>query len=172
MASILTNTFKFLISRLKLYLLVFVEPHDPEKIFNYYKIEGLFPTSGQPTAKELTMLARNGYELVINLAPNSLLEGAVILEEKILEKHDVKYIHLPVDFSNPTDEDFEKFVSAIEQNAEKKIWVHCAANMRVSAFVYRYRRDILGHQTNEIMKDLEALWTPNKVWASFLQKTS
>ena len=40
--------------------------------------------------------------------------------------------------------------------------------MRVSAFTYRYRRDILNLEHNEIIKDLEKIWKPNKVWKSFL----
>jgi hypothetical protein len=56
-------------------------------------------------------------------------------------------IHIPVDFQNPTDEDFTRFRSTMEQLKEVPVHVHCIANYRVSAFLYRYRRDVLG--TNE-----------------------
>ncbi|MEL0115948.1 MAG: phosphatase, partial [Gammaproteobacteria bacterium] len=78
----------------------------------------------------------------------------------------------PVDFNNPLDEDFNKFVAALEQNKHKKIWVHCAANMRVSAFVFKYRRDVLGLSPKNIEVDLETIWVPNKTWGSFLEKNS
>ena len=62
----------------------------------------------------------------------------------------------------------KEFVSNLEKNKNKKIWVHCAANIRVSAFVYKYRRDVLKLPHDEIIGDMESLWTPNKTWNSFL----
>ncbi len=105
---------------------------------------------------------------MINLAPCSRLEGAVINEAQILDAEKVEYIHIPVDFNNPSNEDFEKFVSNIERHQRKKIWVHCAANMRVSAFVYKYRRDILKLPHHKIIGDMKTIWTPNKTWSAFL----
>ena len=40
--------------------------------------------------------------------------------------------------------------------------------MRVSAFVYKYRRDELGLEDKDINKDLKAIWKPNNTWQSFL----
>jgi hypothetical protein len=37
-----------------------------------------------------------------------------------------------------------RFCSAMEQLKEVPVHVHCIANYRVSAFFYRYRRDVLG----------------------------
>ena len=54
------------------------------------------------------------------------------------------YIHIPVDFQNPTDDDFDQFRAVMEQLKEVPVHVHCIANYRVSAFFYRYRRDVLG----------------------------
>ena len=87
-----------------------------------------------------------------------------------LNAEEVEYIHIPVDFNNPSSKDFEKFVSNIERHQGKKIWVHCAANMRVSAFVYKYRRDVLKLPHNEIVSDMKAIWTPNKTWRVFLEE--
>lgn len=143
-----------------------------KKIYNYHKVPNLFETSGQPGKQQLKLLAERGYEVVINLAPSSLLEGAVINEAEILNSEQVKYIHIPVDFSNPTDEDFAEFVSNIQKHKSKKLWVHCAANMRVSAFVYKYRRDVLKLPHDEIIGDMEAIWTPIKIWKSFLDSKS
>ena len=136
------NIFGFISNIIKRILLGRFQAKDLTKIYNYYKVPGLFETSGQPGKQELKLLAKTGYEVVINLAPNSRLEGAVINEGEILDSEKLEYIHIPVDFNNPSNEDFEKFVSNIERHQGKKIWVHCAANMRVSAFIYKYRRDV------------------------------
>ena len=147
-----------------------MQSKDLSKVFNYHNIDDLFATSGQPNAYQLKLIAENGYEAVINLAPNSVFEGSVINEAEILTANKVKYIHIPVNFNKPKDEDFLKFVNCLEENKDKKIWIHCAANMRVSAFVYKYRRDILKLEDSKIIEDMNLIWSPNNVWSSFLNK--
>lgn len=160
----------FLFNQLKLISPAFLQSGNLKKIFNYYKVPDLFETSGQPNNKQLLSIANDGFEAVINLAPNTTIEGRIINEEDILRSNNVDYIHIPVDFNNPLDEDFNKFITALEQNKHKKIWVHCAANMRVSAFVFKYRRDVLSLSPKNIEEDLKAIWIPNKTWSSFLER--
>jgi len=160
----------FLFNQLKLISPLFLQSSNLKKIFNYYKVPDLFETSGQPNNKQLISIANGGYEAVINLAPNTTIEGRIINEEAILKSNNITYIHIPVDFNNPLDEDFNKFVAALEENKHKKIWVHCAANMRVSAFVFKYRRDVLGLSQKNIERDLKAIWIPNKAWSFFLER--
>ena len=157
----------FLFNQLKLISPLFLQSSNLKKVFNYYQVPGLFETSGQPNNKQLISIANGGYEVVINLAPNTTIEGRVINEKDILKSNNITYIHIPVDFNNPLDEDFNKFVAALEENKHKKIWVHCAANMRVSAFVFKYRRDVLGLSQKNIEQDLKAIWIPNKTWSFF-----
>tara|TARA_B100001989_G_C24535941_1_gene464402 strand:- start:1325 stop:1816 length:492 start_codon:yes stop_codon:yes gene_type:complete len=139
-----------------------------EEIYNYHKVPNLYETSGQPTRNQFKLLIEEDYEIVINLAQESVVGKVAFNEKNILESSKIEYIHIPVDFDNPKESDFEKFVSIIKKYKNKKLFVHCAANMRVSAFTYRYRRDILNLEHNEIIKDLEKIWKPNKVWKSFL----
>ena len=160
----------FLFNQLKLISPLFLQSSNLKKVFNYYHVPGLFETSGQPNNKQLISIANGGYEVVINLAPNTTIEGRVINEKDILKSNNITYIHIPVDFNNPLDEDFNKFVAALEENKHKKVWVHCAANMRVSAFVFKYRRDVLGLSQKNIERDLKAIWIPNKAWSLFLER--
>lgn len=46
------------------------------------------------------------------------------------------YVHIPVDFQNPTDDDFDQFCAVMEQLKGVPVHVHCIANYRVSAFFY------------------------------------
>jgi protein tyrosine phosphatase (PTP) superfamily phosphohydrolase (DUF442 family) len=144
------------------------QSNDLSKIYNYHDIAGLFTTSGQPNSYQLNLIAKDGYNTVINLAPNSVFEGSVINEAEILAANKVKYVHIPVNFNNPTTDDFLLFVKSLIENKDKKIWVHCAANMRVSAFVYKYRRDVLGLDDKKIIGDMKLIWTPNRIWNNFL----
>ena len=65
------------------------------------------------------------------------------------------YIHIPVNFQDPTDEDFAKFCSAMEQLKEVPVLPN-------SAFFYRYRRDVLGMNEAKARAEMEKVWHPNR----------
>ena len=75
-----------------------------------------------------------------------------------------------MDFQHPTDEDFKRFCQEMERVGPEPVWVHCAANMRVSAFVYRYRRDVLGEDPRALEGDLHRIWEPFGVWKDFIAR--
>ncbi len=168
MSAWIKNIFGFILNQFKRLYPSYFQSNNLTKVFNYYYVPGLFATSGQPNVHQLNLIAESDYEVVINLAPTSILEGSIIDEKKILTSKGVIYVHIPVNFKKPLITNFDKFVESIKQNKNKKIWVHCAANMRVSAFVYKYRRDELGLEDKDINKDLKAIWKPNNTWQSFL----
>jgi hypothetical protein len=58
----------------------------------------------------------------------------------------------------------------MQSHQKQKIWVHCAANMRVSAFIFRYRTAILGENRQTAKDDLFKIWRPNKIWRQFIDK--
>jgi hypothetical protein len=54
--------------------------------------------------------------------------------------------------------------------AGEKTWVHCAANMRVTAFVSLYGQRKLGWSA-ERAKELRAeVWQPDLVWQAFIEQ--
>jgi len=139
-------------------------------IYNYLSIDNLYSTSGQPDESQFGLIRAEGFATVINLAPTSILENSVVAESAILADLGMKYVHIPVDFGNPTDEDFGAFSAALSDEDPGKVWVHCAANMRVSAFTYRYRRDTLGENESAARADLHKIWEPFGVWKRFIEK--
>jgi protein tyrosine phosphatase (PTP) superfamily phosphohydrolase (DUF442 family) len=139
-----------------------------DDIYNYLKIENLFATSGQPDEREFRLVRDAGYETVINLAPRSVLENSLTNESALLTDLGMNYIHIPVDFMKPTEEDFATFVRSLEENAGRNVWLHCAANMRASAFTYRYRRSVLGEDEETARADLHKIWEPFGVWKKFI----
>ena len=141
-----------------------------ESVYNYLPINNLFTTSGQPSENQFELIRDAGFETIINLAPNSVLENSVINETQVLANLGMKYIHIPVDFKNPTDDDFERFVSTIQNHQQRKVWLHCAANMRVSAFTYRYRCSVLGEDEQLAGADLRKIWEPFGVWKKFIKR--
>lgn len=137
-----------------------------ENIFNYLPLSDQLASSGQPTAAQFPAIAAAGFRRIINLAPHHA-ENAIENEREIVEGLGMAYVHLPVDFKNPTEQDFEHFCTAMAGG--DRIFVHCAANMRVSAFLYRYRTQILGEAPETARVDLEKIWKPFGIWADFLK---
>ncbi len=138
-----------------------------EKIYNYLRISDDIVTSGQPTEQQFDAIKAAGFKFVINLAPHSA-ENALPNEEATLKALGMTYIHIPVDFKAPTDADFELFTNQMKRLEGQPVWVHCAANMRVSAFIYRYRTACLGENVEAARQDLHAIWEPFGVWKEFV----
>ena len=140
-----------------------------EAIFNYLPINSQLATSGQPTKNQLKSIKRAGYTKIINLAPTSA-ENALCNEATLVTDLGMDYINIPVHFSNPTEQDFAQFVSQLKSQSNQKIWVHCAANMRVSCFIFKYRTAILGENLSYAEADLRKIWRPNHIWKTFITK--
>jgi len=79
------------------------------------------------------------------------------------------YVHIPVDFKAPTSQDFRAFCRVTEAFEDRPLFVHCAANMRVSAFVFLYRVLRKGVAPAEAELDLHTIWQPDQVWSRFIQ---
>jgi uncharacterized protein (TIGR01244 family) len=138
-----------------------------EHIYNHVAISRNLRTSGQPSAADLRQIKAAGFRTIINLAPHHA-ENALENEAEIVDALGLAYIHIPVDFRNPTATDFAKFVETMNGLTGTDVWIHCAANMRVSAFVYRYRRDVLKESEEVARRDLVRIWEPFGVWAAFV----
>ena len=139
-----------------------------DDIYNYRQISEQISTSGQPTEKQFEAIKAAGFETVINLAPHSA-ENALPDEAGTLADLSMTYIHIPVDFKAPKWEDFEEFALTLRNLGDAPVWVHCAANMRVSAFIYLYRTAIFGEDAEAAEKDLHAIWEPFGVWKEFIK---
>lgn len=167
------NTLKtiigFLISLLRKYTPLKLGRDSIEGIYNYLLINETVSTSGQPTEDQFKIIKDSGYHLVINLAPHNA-ENSLDNQSTILKELGLNYKHIPVDFKQPTDQDFQEFVLSMKQSSIEKTWVHCAANMRVSAFIFKYRCEILKEDMSVARLDLEKIWLPIGVWKTFITR--
>ncbi len=144
---------------------------DPTSIYHWLRLDERITTSGQPTEADLVDISKLGVSTVINLAltssPRALPDEAATVTGLGME-----YVHIPVDFSAPTEADFAAFCAAMAEADGKTVHVHCAANYRVSAFFYRYRRDVLAVDPAQARADMEHVWHPDAVWAAFIGTTT
>ncbi len=136
-------------------------------IYNFVQIDERVGTSGQPTEQQFELIKDAGYNTVINLAPAGV-ENSLDDEAGLLSSLDIRYIHIPVNFVAPEETKFESFVEQMQKIEEDKVWVHCAANMRVSAFMYRYRTEVLGEDKDNAQSDLDSIWEPFGAWRKFM----
>lgn len=142
---------------------------DPADIYNWRRLDDRLTTSGQPREDQLAALAELGVRHVINLALHTH-EQALPDEATSVADLGMSYTHLPVDFQNPTSADLLAFFEVMDRLQGEPIHVHCIANYRVSAFVYRYRIDVLGWRESEARPDLDALWRPDGVWQALVEQ--
>ncbi len=137
-------------------------------IYNFRALGEKLGTAGQPTAEQFQEVRNAGFEVVINLAlPTS--DNALPNEGSIVTALGMSYVHIPVDFKAPSSQDFRAFASLMDVFKNRPVFVHCAANMRVSAFVFLYR--VLHEKVPraEAERDLHAIWEPDEVWSRFMQ---
>jgi protein tyrosine phosphatase (PTP) superfamily phosphohydrolase (DUF442 family) len=138
-------------------------------IYNYIKVNDRLITGGMPTADQLRAAPEEGITAVINLAPFSpgySLEA----EGELVESLGMAYVHIPVDWNNPTDADFAAFETAMNRLAGEKMLIHCAANYRVTAFYSLYARKHLGWTPEQAEAFRARIWAGSDypVWEAFV----
>ena len=80
----------------------------------------------------------------------------------------MEYVHIPVRFDAPGEKELLAFFAAMEKHAGRKIWLHCAANKRVSAFLGLYRVVRQGWLERDAFALMHDMWEPDAVWAAFI----
>src|SRR5262249_19572816 len=140
---------------------------DPETIYHWRRLDDRITTSGQPTEPQLADIQALGVRHVVNLGLHTH-EKALPDEAASVSHLGMTYIHIPVDFQNPTDREFDEFCAVMDRLQGLPVHVHCIANYRVSAFFYRYRRDVLGWEDTRARAEMEQIWQPEGVWAAFV----
>jgi protein tyrosine phosphatase (PTP) superfamily phosphohydrolase (DUF442 family) len=143
---------------------------DVSSIYNYREVEPMLATAGQPTEEQLCAVARDGFEVVINLALHDDPRYSLQDETASVTSLGMEYIHIPVNFQSPTESDLQAFFAAMDAHHNKKILVHCAANKRVTAFVGLYRINRLGWPADKAFALMHSVWEPDPVWTTFISE--
>jgi uncharacterized protein (TIGR01244 family) len=139
-------------------------------IHNYRAVDDTLGTSGQPTEAQLAAVAQAGFTTVINLALHDDPRYSLPDEAGTVRSLGLDYVHIPVQFAAPTQGDLLAFFDAMDVHQGEKVWVHCAANMRVSVFLGLYRMIRQGWRRERAFELMDGLWKPNEVWTSFIEQ--
>jgi protein tyrosine phosphatase (PTP) superfamily phosphohydrolase (DUF442 family)/8-oxo-dGTP pyrophosphatase MutT (NUDIX family) len=148
------------------------QPYENEALRNirdFHPIDLMLATAGQPTADQFFAVRVGGYQTVINLLPESS-SSAVAGEREAVEAQGLRYHYLPVEWEAPKPEDFEQFCRIMQAEQGRRVFVHCAANKRVSAFVFLYRVLKQGVPPLRAQEDILRIWKPDEVWTRFIEE--
>ena len=137
---------------------------------NYVENTPRISSAGMPTRSQFSAIANAGFDVVISLAPATVL-GAHDDEGALVTQRGMRYFNIPVDFSSPRPEDFEQFVRILQAQRVKRVLVHCQINLRASTFVFLYRAIALREDPDQAYDDVLGVWQPAKQWRDFIRDT-
>ena len=140
-----------------------------EEIYNFRWRAPNLATGGQPLESELRAVAAAGFGVVINLA---LLDAEYSLADEpgLVRELGMTFFHIPVIWECPTQENLQQFFTLMRQVEGRKVFLHCAANMRVSVFLALYRMLQLGWSYPDAMAQVTDIWEPDEVWEAFIKR--
>lgn len=137
------------------------------EILNYREYSPTFASAGQPTREQLQVIRDSGYERVIYIA-FSTVGPAIPEEDQLVKALGMDYLHIPVDFNNPTIRDFNAFADAMRREPDTKTLLHCQVNARATAFSFLYRVIYDNVPVAQAKADMNSVWQPNQVWKDFI----
>ena len=139
-----------------------------DDIKNFVEVSDHLATAGQPSEAQLRDVADAGFEVVVNLG---LLDPRYCLADEAasIAALGLAYQHIPVDFNAPQPADLHRFLDAMDAAQDKKVFVHCAANYRVSSLVALYGESRLGWSPEEGDAHIRRVWEPNETWTQFIR---
>jgi len=101
-------------------------------IRNFLQVNQEFCTGGQPRVEQYAKLKADGVKAVLNLRQPS--EHRADEEQQFVEKLGLKYFNIPVVYANPTDAQADEFLKITDDPANRPMFIHCTAAIRVGAF--------------------------------------
>jgi len=138
-----------------------------DAIDNYIPIDERIGTGGQPRDAQLADVASAGYSAVINLG---MLDPRYCLADEagLVASLGMEYRHIAVPFDAPTMEHLDEFIATMDAWSDRRVFVHCAANWRVSSFMSLYAELRLGWTRARADAHARELWDMNECWERFL----
>jgi protein tyrosine phosphatase (PTP) superfamily phosphohydrolase (DUF442 family) len=137
------------------------------EIKNLLFVSNHLSCAGQPDESQLTQIAAQGFEVVINLG---LINTKYALPDEAasVSKLGLEYYHIPVLFENPRFSELESFIAILNQQRPRKTFIHCAANYRATAFTGLYLFAISEIDQVQLQSFIGQIWHPDPVWQQFI----
>lgn len=91
-----------------------------EGLLNFAEVSAKLYRGGQPGADGLKELKKMGVDIVVDMRGSKSSHEATAVNELGMQ-----YVSIPWHCPFPSDEKFSRFLKIIEDNPDKKIFVHC-----------------------------------------------
>ena len=101
-------------------------------IRNFLQVTPQFCTGGQPRIEHYAKLKADGVKAVLNLRTPT--EHRAEEEREAVERAGLKYFNIPVAFREPTTAQVDEFLKITDDPANRPMFIHCTAAVRVGAF--------------------------------------
>jgi uncharacterized protein (TIGR01244 family) len=98
----------------------------------FLQVTPQFCTGGQPRVEHFAKLKADGVKAVLNLRQPG--EHRAEEEHAAVEKAGLKYFNIPVAYGAPTDAMADEFLRITDDPANRPMFIHCTAAIRVGAF--------------------------------------
>ena len=117
------------------------QPSDSGSIRNFLRINPEFCTGGQPRLEHFKILKAEGVKAVLNLRTPG--EHRADEEMAAVKEAGLAYFSVPVIYTAPTADAADAFLRITDDPANRPIFIHCTAGIRVGAFwlIRRVLRD-------------------------------
>lgn len=103
----------------------------------------------QPERDGYRTLSTMGVEIVVDMRGDQS-------EQSSVERLGMKYVSIPWDPHSPSDEIIARFLKVVEENPDKKIFVHCHGGIdRTGMAIASYRMAKEGWSAGEAMKEMK-----------------
>ena len=114
---------------------------DVPPIRNFMRVTPQFCTGAQPRLEHFAQLKAEGTRAVLNLRTPG--EHRAAEEQAAVEKAGLKYFNIPVEYAHPTPANADEFLRITDDPANRPMFIHCTAAIRVGAFwmIRRVLRD-------------------------------
>ena len=134
-------------------------------VMNYHRIDERLVTGGHLIDDGAAALGEQGIDIVIDLRDDSPRGEAQRFAE-----HGIRWVNVPVEWSDPRPEDFQRFAELMNEHRGEHVLVQCAANYRASAMTYLYRVVVEGVPEEKALADMRAIWNPdeNRTWRAYI----
>lgn len=147
----------------------FAQGTDPAaSIRNYVRLNDDYCTGGQPKPDEYKKLKAQGVRAVLNLRTPS--EYRMEEEVQAVKDAGLKYFNIPVVFPDAQPEQAEAFLTITDSPSNRPLFVHCAAGVRVGAFmmIRRVLRD--NWSVDQAFDEAKKIGLTNKRLEEFARK--
>jgi uncharacterized protein (TIGR01244 family) len=107
-------------------------PADTSSIRNFLRVSTDVCTGGQPRLEHFAALKSEGVKAVLNLRTPG--EHRAEEEAQAVKAAGMTYFSVPVVYTAPTTESVDEFLRITDDPANRPIFIHCTAAIRVGAY--------------------------------------